>query len=187
MDFQTFFRSGGPYQANYDFEGLQRDSLPIACDVAEESVLNLVPFAGSGWKVADFNNHLQLIGQTLKFGQPQPCSRTVAAAAVRRDQQSPRCGVPLAAELTPPAADRGNRKFRRVVADSDRDTGFVVFEIIHTVWYGLAQRLVREIMCLHFDRVAFSAICFPGIFQLSQGFLLLRVDRNCRLRIAAAP
>src|SRR5665647_2003910 len=115
MDFQTLLRCRGTNQADHDLKCFQRNALPIAGDVAEQPVLDLIPFAGAGGEMTDLDDHLQLISQALKFRQPQPGARTVAAAAVGCDQQSPRRLIPLAAQTPPPATDGRSREFSRVV------------------------------------------------------------------------
>src|ERR1700684_4413324 len=88
MNFKPFCSRGVTNRCDYDFLGFQRDSLPVSCDVAKESVLDLVPFARSRRIVTNFYNQPRLVGKTLQLQFPQPIARAVAAAAVGRDHQS---------------------------------------------------------------------------------------------------
>ena len=61
--------------------------MPIAGDVTEESMLDLIPLACPWREVTQFDLEADLIRESLEFPPPQACSRAVAAAAVRSDQQ----------------------------------------------------------------------------------------------------
>ena|SRR5271157_4689325 len=65
------------------FKGLPS---PIAGDVTEHTVFDLVPLAGTRWKVADFNRLADFIGELLELQLPEATPTAVAASAVRRDQ-----------------------------------------------------------------------------------------------------
>ena len=55
-------------------------------------MFDLVPFAGSGWEVADGDLQSGLGGQGGEFGLPQAGAVSVGAAAVGGDQQPARVG-----------------------------------------------------------------------------------------------
>ncbi len=82
--------------------------------------------------------------------------RTGFAPNSRRPTLSPRAKItyprrspiPRPTESLPPATDRLDRELGRVVADSDRDPGFVLFNVVHAVRDRLALRLVRKIVRL---------------------------------------
>ena len=65
----------------------QRLALPVLRDEGEESMLDLVPLARSGWKMADGNGQSRLIGELLQFPLPQAETGSVTAAAVGGDEQ----------------------------------------------------------------------------------------------------
>ena len=50
-------------------------------------MFDLVPLAGTRWQVTDSDLQTDFIGQFLEFDFPQPQARTIAAAAIGRDQQ----------------------------------------------------------------------------------------------------
>ena len=46
----------------------QRGTAPVRRDVTEEPVLDLVPLAGAGWKMAHLDGQSGLVGQLLELG-----------------------------------------------------------------------------------------------------------------------
>jgi hypothetical protein len=56
--------------------------------MAEQAVLDLVPFAGSGRKKADLNFQSGRVAQALQFDFPEAVAAAVAPPAVSRNQQS---------------------------------------------------------------------------------------------------
>ena len=64
----------------------QRLALPVQADEGKQSVLDLVPFAGSGRIVADRNRHTSLIAQRLELQFPRAGPTSVASSAVRADE-----------------------------------------------------------------------------------------------------
>src|SRR3954454_21381125 len=106
MHFQPLLGSRRANQAHDDFQGFERYSLPVAGDVAEEPVLDLVPLAGARWVVTDLDLEARLIGELLQCPTPQPRSWAVAAATVGGDQQAFRAPMALSPQPFPPAADR---------------------------------------------------------------------------------
>src|SRR5581483_10583046 len=83
---------------------------PVLADEGEQAVLDLVPFAGAGRKVAHGNRHSQLVSKLLKLHFPQVSSGPVAATSIRSDQQAPSLRISLTAHRLPPAAHRLYRK-----------------------------------------------------------------------------
>jgi len=67
---------------------LKRDASPVPRDVTEQTMFNFVPFARSGWKVADFNNQTRFVRQLLQLQFPQTIAVSVAAAAIGSHQDA---------------------------------------------------------------------------------------------------
>src|ERR1700751_882623 len=80
---------------------------PVLADEGEEAVLDLVPLAGAGRQVANYDVEAEFVGQLLQFAFPQPYPRAVAAAAIGGDQQSAGVGVTRPADGLPPLAGAG--------------------------------------------------------------------------------
>src|SRR5260370_6380258 len=85
--------------------------------MAKHPMLDFVPLARAGWKVADADVQAQLLGQALKLDLPKPRPVTVAAAGVGSDEQSPSPRITLAAHLSPPTANRLHRQLCPVVVN----------------------------------------------------------------------
>jgi hypothetical protein len=51
---------------------VQRLAAPVDRDVAEEAMLDPVPFAGGGWEVADGDLKAGLVGELLQLDLPEP-------------------------------------------------------------------------------------------------------------------
>ena len=66
--------------------GLQRNTSPIVSDVTEQSMLNLVPFAGAWRVMTDLNRHAGLVRKSLQFQFPKSIAMAVASPAVCSDQ-----------------------------------------------------------------------------------------------------
>jgi hypothetical protein len=66
---------GGAYQIDDDAVADQGLGTPVHRDEGEEPVLDLVPLAGSGRQVVDFDVDAEFIRQTLEFKFPQTRTR----------------------------------------------------------------------------------------------------------------
>ena len=169
-----------PDQLDDDCQRFQGNALPIAGDVAEDAMFDLVPFACSRREMADLNDHPHLVGEFLKFEFPQSVARAIAATTIGRNQQSPRVPVPLLSQPVPPATDRFHGKLGRVVGDPHGNTSLVVIQIRDALRNCLAQFRVRKIRNIDFHGIPFSAVRSAGILEISQDFLLLRINGQCR-------
>ena len=73
-------------QVHYDLASQQRAASPVVGDVAEHSMLDLVPLAGAGREVTDLHGKPKFISKLLQLQSPQSNSIAVAATAVGGDQ-----------------------------------------------------------------------------------------------------
>jgi len=67
--------AGGGDQVDDHRQTRERPPAPIAADIGEQSMLDLVPLARSGWEVADGDRHPDLVGHLLQLPLPQAHSR----------------------------------------------------------------------------------------------------------------
>ena len=77
---------GGCDQVDDDFMAHQRFAAPVLRDEGEQTMLNLVPLAGSRREVTDRDLQPGFVGQFLQLQLPQPHTRSVAASTVRGNQ-----------------------------------------------------------------------------------------------------
>ncbi len=103
----------------------ERPPSPIAGDVTEHTVFDLVPLAGAGRKVADFNRLANLIGEFLELQLPEATPTAVAAPTVRSDEQTTGRRVSLGAHALPPLTNCGHSELGGIAADADADPSFV--------------------------------------------------------------
>ncbi len=87
MNLQSFARRSSGDQTDDHLQAGKWLSAPILADKGEQSVFDLVPFAGSRREVAHGNGQTSLISQPLQFQFPQTEARSIAASAIRSDKQ----------------------------------------------------------------------------------------------------
>ena len=116
-----------------------------------------------------------LVSQALELQLPQPRSISVAATAVRRDEQLARILVALPAHRVPPTPDAFHRKLRGVGTDPNTDPSAVVVYVVYTIRAHPPQ-LALEVMYIDFLRLTLRPILPATVLVLSDQFLLLRID-----------
>src|SRR5579871_3148658 len=178
MNFEARGGGCGTNEVDHDFIRLQRLALPVAGDVTEQAVFDLIPFAGARRKMADLDLEPGFVTQLLQFDLPQATAAAVAATAVSGDQQAPCLAMTMPAQTFPPASNRGDSKLGRVAADADADPGLVVPQVIDAIRNGLALARIGKVVRIDFARLALATPGLPRILEISQGFLLLGVHRN---------
>src|SRR5215203_6154654 len=65
-------------EGHHRLERAQRSTAPVLRDVAEEAMLNLVPFARPRWKVRDMDRQLQIVGEALQASLPGAATIPIA-------------------------------------------------------------------------------------------------------------
>src|SRR5438105_3237977 len=144
-------------------------------------MLDLVPLAGARWKMTNLQPQFQPVRQVLQCHFPQTASVTVAATTVRRDHQFPGPRKALATHIFIPPPDALGCEIGSVMINADADPALIVGHVVDTIGNGLAQLLVLEIMDAHLLGSALGSPFLARILEISQQFLLLRVDRHDRL------
>lgn len=157
----------------------QRLSSPVLADGAKRTVLNPIPFGGTGWVMGHDNRQSRFIRELLQFPFPQPTPAAVSAAAVGLDQQLGLLRVGRLAFLVPPSANDVDRKGRCFVRSSDAHESEVTCHIIDSIGYRFANRIRQKICGQHRQR-----LLPPGaarIFEIANQLFLLRIHANGRL------
>src|SRR5271168_833654 len=108
-------------------EGL---AAPVLGDVSEETVLDLVPFAGAGRQMSHGDRQAGFVGQALNLALPKAHSIAVAAAAIGGDHEVSGLGVACFAEAIPPASDALHCEGCRVGVDADVDPALVARNVV---------------------------------------------------------
>ena len=99
MDLEAFGGSGVADQFHDHFDGFEWLTLPVASDMAEQSMFDLVPFACAGRKVGDLDDQSGFVGEALEFDFPEAVAGAVAATAVGGDEQPLRFRIPSLPKL----------------------------------------------------------------------------------------
>src|SRR5207245_2075888 len=160
----------------------ERLAPPVAADVREEPMLDLVPLTGPGREVTDGDRHARAGGQPLQFPLPSPHARAIAAAGVRGDEQRARASIPRAAHLLPPSPDRSHREGRRVVVNADTDPPGVAGKIVDPVGDSLAALRNQEVVDANRHGLAGRSPLASRVLEVADQFLLLRIDGDDGLR-----
>src|SRR5258708_3409145 len=156
--------------------GPQRAPAPVDGDEREQAMLHLVPLAGAGREVADVDRYVELVGDALQLVLPYVRPIAVAASGIGGDEDLPRLGVALGADLTPPCLDRRHRKDRRVVIDADADEAIVGREVVDAVRDRLAARIRREVVDVPQVGLAGRLPLTSAALEVTDQLLLLGVD-----------
>jgi hypothetical protein len=104
--------------------------------------------------MADGDRDPEFVGQHLQFTLPQAHTRTVAAAAIRSDQQPRRGGIAGCAELVPPAPDALDGEAGGVVVDAEIDPSGVGGDVLDAIRHCLAE--FRDDEVVHPDRLGLA-------------------------------
>jgi hypothetical protein len=107
-DGQSCGRCGVGDEVDDGLVSFEWSSAPVLGDSGEESVFDLVPFAGAGRVMGDDDVQPSCRGESCEFVFPQPESVSVGSAAIGGDEDSAGVGVFLFAHVLPPLVDRGD-------------------------------------------------------------------------------
>src|SRR5580658_3952834 len=118
-----------PDQAHDRLDALQRSATPVLGDVAEHSVLDLVPLARAGRVVRDCDVESGLVREALQLQFPEPRAVAVASAAIGGHKQPSGVGIGPSPHSSPPTAEGLDRELGRVVVDADVDPALVPSDV----------------------------------------------------------
>ena len=177
---QSLFRRGMSDQVYDNRAARQRMSAPILRDMAEQPMLDSVPFAGAWRKMANRDPKTRFVGELLQADFPEPGPRSIATPAVRCHQQRVGVWILGSAHFTPPTQNGGRGKFGRVMIDAHIDPAFVLRDIEDPKGDRAPQGLVAKIMCANAARLPPRPPFLPGILQIPEGFFLFGTEREIR-------
>ena len=187
LDPQPGGRPRGPDAVHDGLKCGERFPAPVRGDVAEEPMLDLVPLAGPGGKVADADAEACLIGELLEFQLPGAAAIAVAASRVGGNEHGLRVGVGALPHPLPPVANRGHREGGRVVIAPHAHPGLVAGHVVDAVGNRLPEGVGREIVHVHRFRRPLWLPFPPRILERTDQFLLLCVDGDDRLLAGKEP
>lgn len=107
-----------------------------------------------------------------------PRTIAVATTGVGQDQQFATPTVMLLAVCKPPLPDRIDGKLRRIGRDADMDESVISANIVYTIRGRFTQGILREIVCIHFDRLL--GPCSTRVLEIANKLFVLRIDADHR-------
>src|ERR1700730_5480749 len=143
-------------------------------------MLDLIPFAGARWIMANSLLQSRLIGPPLQFHLPESNAIPTTAPAIGTNQHLLSLRIECLAHLAPPTANAFHGKTGRVMRTAYRHPPQVVLQVVNSTRDRLGHVRIREIMDI--DLLGFSGRLpfLPGIGVVSDEFLLFGIDRDDR-------
>ncbi len=129
----------------------------------------------------NLDRYAEFVGELLQLAFPQTHARTIAAAAVRRNHQSPRQRITNAANILPPTAYGLHGEGRRVIVDPDIHPARVGCKIINPIGHGATEFRNQKVVHTHFFWRALRTPFPTGVLEIADELLLLRIDGDHRL------
>ena len=127
------------------------------------------------------DGQLRFVCKFLQLAFPEANPATVAAITVGRDQDLTGPFVTCVAKFKPPAADTFDGELRRVACHAEIDPAGIGGNVIHAIGRHLAKSWNSEIMHPNGLGMSQGAQLTPIVLEVSDKFLLFRVDRDGRL------
>lgn len=159
--------------------GLERHALPVLADRAEQSMLDGVPFGGSGRIVADGHAQAMFVAQPLlQVAFEDPAAGAVCPTGVGEDEQFPGLGVVLLAVAAPPVLDGIDCKFGSLPRSAHHDHAGVAADVVDPVGQRHALGIGGEIVV-----VDLPALAPPGpaaIFEVADELAFFAIDADDR-------
>lgn len=179
--------SGGGGGFTDEFEDqrvvLQGDARPVFADLAEETMLDGIPFGGAGGKVTDGDRELIAVDQLLLEGPlPGPRPIAVAPTPIGQNEQMSVRAVEALSRAAPPVADGLDGKLRGVVSHAHIDRAPIGLEIIDPIGDGHAEGFGTEIMIL--DEHGLSAPAPARILEAPHQLFLFGINADDGLSLS---
>src|SRR5947209_11359473 len=150
-------------------------------------MFDLIPLTRPRWEMTHLQGQTQVVGQFLQGQLPQPRTIAVAASAIRRDKQFACPGETRSAESFPPALNRSCSKLGCVAVDANADPALIVGQVVHAIGNNLAEVRILKVMDADFLGFSLRPPFLARILEISDQFLLFRVDRHDRLTTLLQP
>ncbi len=131
----------------------ERLASPVAGDVTEHPMLNFVPFARAGWKVANHDGDFFPVRPVLYAFFPKSAARGIAAPTVTHDEDFFCLRVKPFTHFLPPTSDTVHGKLRSIVVGADTHPAEIVAWIIDSIRDCLAEVFIDKVVCLDLSRL----------------------------------
>ena len=157
----------------------ERLTCPILADLAEEPMLDWIPFGCSRRVMADSDLEPKAVAEaSLELVLPSAVARTVAPTAVGENEQTLDVEVVSLPCARPPSRERGDCESRRIMGGTDEDVSTIGSSLVEPPGDSCAQGIFLEIVVM--DEGRFSFPRGARVLETADHLLLLRVDADDR-------
>jgi hypothetical protein len=134
--------------------------------------------------VADRNGKLRIVRQPLQFHFPQTQARSIAAPAVRSDQQIICCWIKMPPLVPPPATDGRNGESASIVIRPKVYKARIAPQVVDTIGIRTRNIGMRKVVPLHLDGAFTRQPLLSRVCIVTHQLLLLCVhgDNRCSFR-----
>ncbi len=138
------------YEMHHHARAAQRPPTPVACDMAEHAMRNLVPLTRAGRKMTDGHLATRFISKLLQFRLPQTTTCAVPPPTLSGEPQCLGVGRSDTAHPEPPLPERRHRQWRRLMGGSPTHPPRVGRHVINALRNARASCEARKIIRLDF-------------------------------------
>jgi hypothetical protein len=151
-------------------EAVQGLARPIQADVAEQAMLDGIPFRTAAWIMADRHLQARFITEVLlELSLPDPRTAAIRAAGIGQDEQPLAFWEALPTFAVPPFGDGLHGKTRGIGAIANSDKAAVAIQSIDPVGDRLANRILWKVMDQY--RFRLSTPGAPRVFERANQLL----------------
>ena len=174
---QSCFGCSGRDVVQSHFVALERHALPVLADLAEQSVLDGIPFRGSWRIVTDGNAQPMRITEfLLQIALPDFAARTVGPTGVGEDEELSGTGIVFPTAAAPPVFDGIDSKLWGFSGGAhDEQTG-IATDIVDSIRerhpFGVGGKIVI------FDLCGFAPPRATAVFEVTDELALFTVDTD---------
>ena len=181
-DFQTGLSGRTADETQQDQQRAQDLPGPGHGDLAEQPMLNRIPFRSAGRIVTDRDLQPALVREVLQAFLVPPRAGRVTAAGIGFDHQARGLPVMRLAQ-SPPVANRIDGQVGGVAGRGHAHVSLVAFRIVDAVRCCAADRIRRKVVIV--DLRGLLAPRLAGVFELADEFFFLRVHADPRVATVA--
>lgn len=174
---QSCFGLGGRDVVQSHLVGLERHALPVPADLAEQSMLDGIPFGGPWRIVTDGDAQSVLIAEfLLQIALPDLAARTVGSTRVGEDEKLSGTGIVFPAVAAPPVLDGIDSELGGFSGGAhDEHTG-IAADIVDSIRECHPLSVGGKVVVL--DLCGFAPPRATAVFEVTDELALLAIDTD---------